>query len=163
MNKHLPHNAGAGSRLIAAVVTVTAVAASLALLATAGGAGSGGGSGGHTKAPSPAQSTRGSASSGIADVANPWTLNDSSYSAYFHVPANVTASARDLVIPDAERAQLLALIEAGGPFTQGVLAPARSSDMVIPNGERTQLLALIEAGVPFTADPSNGVQSGTGG
>jgi hypothetical protein len=49
---------------------------------------------------------------------NPWTLNNPRYFSYLQVPVGGSpAPSNDLVIPDAERARLLALIEAGVPLT----------------------------------------------
>lgn len=159
MKRHLHRTVG-GKRLVAtAVVLVAAVAATLALSVTSGGTRSGG-SGGHAPARSSAAKPKVSAPHGPSDPVNPWTLNDPRYFSYLPVPVGGPAAApsSDLVIPDAERARLLTLIEAGMPLDQG----APSSDLVIPDAERSRLLTLIEAGAPFDQVSTAGGESGTG-
>ena len=164
MKRQMHRTAGGRKRLVATAVTVAAaVAATLALSATSGGARSGG-SGGHARVPSPAGSPGVLAPRGASDPVNPWTLNNPRYFSYLQVPVGGSpAPSNDLVIPDAEQARLLALIEAGVPFTHDPGTAAPSNDLVIPDAERARLLALIEAGVPLTAHPTTTGGSGTGG
>jgi len=118
MNTHLRRTAGRPTRLVPAVVAVAAVAASLTLFVTSGGATNSGGPGGHSAVPFPAASPRFEAPRGASDPVNPWTLNNPRYASFVHVPVGGSvAPSDDLVIPDAERARLLALIEAGVPLT----------------------------------------------
>lgn len=138
------------TRLVAAAVTLASAVAVTLVVTT----GSGGASGGHRAVPAPAERHTFEAPRGPSDPVNPWTLNNPEFFSLLHPPATSAASTNDLVIPDAERARLVTLIEAGAPIEPP--APGPSSDLVMSDAERAQLLTLIEDGVPLTADPTGG-------
>ena len=159
MSTHRHPSISGRTRFAAAAVTLASAVAVTLAVASGSGATSGGAPRSHLPVPSPAERSGAAAARGPSDPVNPWTLNDPRYFAYLHVPASSPPSTSDLVIPDAERARMLTLIEAGASL-EPTYGP--SSDLVLSDAERAQLLTLIEAGVPLSANPESG-RSGSGG